>query len=87
MKVTIGPKAVDKTWQHTFSKEVKCECGSTAPIAFVSHELDSNSKEKLVCHLYENDPNGKGLWPHDAVAVAVYICRGCFNPIAEMNQA
>ena len=56
---------------------------------------------KYVCGLHDNVPPPRGggfmeelplnvsygLWPHDAMAVAVYLCRGCLQATAHFNQA
>jgi hypothetical protein len=74
----------EKTWQAAFPEKSKCpHCGGEARFAFVSHEDD---EEDYVCDKHKNEPDGDGFWPHDAIAVAVYICKECMEPVAEMNQ-
>lgn len=55
---------------------------------------------EYVCGLHHNVPPPRGggfmeelplnesfgLWPHDAVAVAVYLCRACLQATAHFNQ-
>ena len=86
MKVDMGDKGLDKTFQKEFEKETKCvHCGGTARLAFVAHEKDN--KGNYLCELYKNDPDGTGYWLHDACAVAVYLCKDCLEPTAKLNQA
>ena len=78
----------EKTWQAEFSEEMDCPyCNGKARFAFVSHEEGPEEEDGFVCDKYENDPEDKGYWPHDSVAVAVYICKDCMKPVADMNQA
>lgn len=94
MKVEI---AFDKnktrkiSFQDEFLETTKCcRCGKEARLAFVAHEMDEETAAnggKYICQLYDNDPDGEGFWPHDAVCVAVYFCRGCLETTALYNQA
>jgi hypothetical protein len=85
MKIYLGEKGLDKTWQEPFEKIVKChKCGGEARIMFVGLE-DSEDKGRFVCDIRDN--GDEGYWPHDAIAVAVYLCKDCFEPIAVINQA
>lgn len=90
LKVELGPKAREKTWQAEFPEKVKCvHCGKpNAPLAFVAYEgLDGENPKKTVSQIYKTEPDKKGkLWLHDACAVAVYFCRHCLKPTAEYNQ-
>jgi hypothetical protein len=84
MEVVIGEKGLGNSWQNEFSPTATCECGGKARIAFVAME---NSREgDFVADLHENEGKG-GFWPHDAIAVAVYFCKECLNPVAVFNQA
>ena len=85
MKVELGDKGLDKSFQKEFPKETKCGyCGGDARIAFVAHE--QNNKGAFICEMYHNDPKGEGYWFHDACAVAVYLCKKCLKPTALANQ-
>jgi len=84
MEVELGKKGLSNTWQNKFEPEVKCkDCGNIARIAFVVFEKP-NQKE-YICDLYKNKENS--MWPHDATATAVYLCKKCLEPTAIMNQA
>lgn len=88
MKVYLGKSGLTKTWQGEFPETIDCkDCEGSARIAFVATENEAIEKEALVCDLYNNDPDGDGYWPHDAIAVAVYICTKCFKSISLFNQA
>jgi hypothetical protein len=86
MKVSFGDDAVVKTWQDDFPLQVKCvKCGDPdSRIAFVAHEFEATRKF-AVCQLHESMPGA--LWPHDAIAVAVYFCPTCLEVTAKWNQA
>lgn len=92
MKVEIGNKATSKSWQKEFPEDTKCcKCGGISRIAFVAHEgFDVDDKpvfprnfEQYVCDLNKETT---GYWPHDCIAVAVYLCRDCLAPTAIFNQ-
>ncbi len=88
MKTFLGEEGLDKTWQADFPKSIRChKCRSDCRIMFVAYEdsLDKN----FVCGLHDNtsaEKDGK-YWLHDAIACAVYLCEGCFEPNALINQA
>ena len=86
MKVEIGKSGLTKTFQRDFKKTTKCcKCGGESRVAFVAHEVDVAEKEPFVCSLHSN--NGKGnYWLHDCCAVAIYICKECFEATALLNQ-
>jgi len=84
MKIYLGETGLDKTWQETFPKTVKChKCGKTARIMFVAFE---DNEKKYISSLYNNMEDEK-FWVHDACAIAVYLCEKCFEPNALINQA
>jgi hypothetical protein len=87
MKVYLGPKAKEHSWQNPFPEEAVCvhgECAGRARLAFVA--IEDADVEDFVCNLYPN--NGPGdFWLHDACAVAVYLCPKCLEPTAKYNQA
>ena len=85
MKIEIGEKAADLTFQDTFSKKTKCvHCSEDAEIIYGSKE---DGELKHICMLHENDPKGKGLWPHDNCAFVSYFCRKCGGVTTLWNQA
>ena len=85
MKIYLGEKGLNKTWQNDFPKTVKChKCGGEARIMFVGNE--SEKEMNYVCDLHKNMKDKK-YWPHDAIACAVYLCEKCFEPNALINQA
>ena len=88
--VTIGEAGRTMSYQKPFPKTTKCvhTCLGQAQLAFVAFEtIKGRDRQQFVCELHENDPKGKGYWPHDCCAVAVYFCRKCLKPTARFNQA
>lgn len=83
MKSEIGKKAVTLSWQNDFPETTRCKCGGLARIAFAVME---KNEDKYVCNLHKNEGKG-GWWPHDGIAVAVYFCKKCFEPVTLWNQA
>lgn len=84
MKIYLGEKGLDKTWQDNFPKTIKChKCKGNCRIMFVGFE---EREKEYVCGLYDNMKDKK-YWPHDAIACAVYLCEKCFEPNALINQA
>ena len=87
MKIYIGEKGLKQSWQDSFPKIVKChKCGSEARIMFVGQEHYPEDKGKFICELRKNGGEG-AYWVHDAIAVAVYLCKKCFEPNIILNQA
>lgn len=85
MKIFLGEKGLNCSWQEPFNKTEKChKCKGEARIMFVGQELDRNGD--FITNLRNNGGPGD-YWPHDAIAVAVYLCKDCFEPIAVINQA
>ena len=95
MRVTLAKSrgknfhARSKSWQKPFMNDIQCKCGGNARLAFVCDEgREEMSAEKLpfVCRIHKN--KGKGAyWPHDCIAVAIYICQECFEYLSVGNQA
>lgn len=84
----VGEPGLNNSWQAKFPKITNCvHCGGESRIGFVTQETHDSSEERLVCDLHENDPDGAGFWPHDAVAVAVYFCKQCLETSSLYNQA
>lgn len=95
MKITLGKDGLSKSWQAKFQETTKCcHCKGEAMIAFVAHEgMDKDDSPvfprnhtQFVVDLHQNEGKG-GYWPHDCIAVAVYLCKDCLNPTALYNQA
>ena len=87
MIVELGTKGLENSWQAPFESEVKCKCGGTARIAVVIQEHgEGDAGDEYVSGLHQNKPDG-GWWPHDAIAVALYFCKECFEPVVVWNQA
>ena len=84
MRVIKGKKGCEHSWQDDFPTVVSCEagCGGIGHIAFVAIE-EQGEKDG---YIYENKPENVKLWPHDAIAVAVYICEKCMKTTSLMNQ-
>lgn len=88
MKITLGEKGLNKTWQRNFPLTTKCcRCPGEARIGFVAHEgMDNDDKrKKFVYKLHPNGGKGK-FWLHDRCAVAVYFCKNCLETTALYNQ-
>lgn len=83
MIVLTSSKAVVFSHQDDFHETAVCTCGGECRLAFVVYE--ESKKESYICEKYRNEPGS--MWPHDAIAVAVYICKECMKPISVMNQA
>ena len=86
MKVEIGEKGLDNSWQAKFPADTKCcKCGGNARIGFVAQE--EGDEKELVASLHSNEGGDGGkYWLHDACAVAIYFCENCLEPTAEYNQ-
>ena len=82
MRVIKGKKGFKHSWQDEFAESIRCSCGGEGQIAFVA--IEDGAKEKFICDCRPEDAK---LWPHDAIAVAVYICKKCMKTTSEMNQA
>jgi len=83
MKIELGTKGLENSWQKDFPEKAKCGCGGTGRLAFVAIE---QKESDCICHLYKNGENGE-FWPHDAIAMAVYFCGNCREAITLWNQA
>ena len=88
MKVDLGDKGLDKSWQLKFESEANCvHCKGNARIAFVAYEKGGKKNNgEFICEMHKNQPEGDGYWIHDSCAVAVYFCRKCLKATAIMNQ-
>jgi len=87
MKVTIGKKGLNKTWQQEHPEETKCvHCKGIARIGFVAHERieEKLPLEEYVCSLHTNEPIS--MWLHDCCTVAVYFCKKCLKTTSLYNQ-
>lgn len=82
MKVTKGKEGCKQSWQDDFPETLSCGCGETAHIAFTA--IEKKEDDGYIC---DNKPEDFRLWPHDAIAVAVYICSTCMKTTSIMNQA
>lgn len=84
MKIFLGEKGLKASWQESFESTVECpKCKGEGRIMFVGFE---EGKGKSICSLRENGGEGD-FWVHDCIAVAVYLCKNCFESIAVLNQA
>lgn len=87
MKVYLGEKGLDKTWQDDFPKSIEChKCKGNCRIMFVGIEDYPADKGNFISELHTNGKDGK-FWLHDACAVGVYLCEKCFEPNVLINQA
>ena len=86
MNIYKGTTGLDKTWQEKFEPKIECRsCGGGAEIMFTA--IENERSDDFVCDLHETTGKKGGLWLHDACAVAVYLCRDCFEASAIVNQA
>jgi len=83
-KVSVGPEGRKNSWQGEFSPKSVClHCGATSRFAFSVKE--ESGEDQYVCDLYDNKKDK--MWPHDAVAVAIYFCENCLETTSKYNQA
>ncbi len=82
MITVLGKKGVTFSYQNDFPIIATCICGGEGRLAFVAYE--GSKEESYVCDMYGNKIDEK--WPHDAIAVAIYLCKKCLKPIAIFNQ-
>lgn len=87
MEVVYGESGLDLSHQDKFPLTATCICGGEGRIAFVAHERTAKDSEGVsyICDMHNNEKGN--MWVHDAVAVAVYLCRKCLKPIAICNQS
>ena len=88
MKIYKGNTGLKETWQNDFEENIPCKkCGANARIMFVAIENEeSDMYDNSISSIHENMKDEK-YWPHDSIAVAVYLCEKCFEANAEINQA
>ncbi len=88
MEIYLGEKGLDKSHQAKFLKTIEChKCKGEARIMFVGFESGGKMPVyEYVNILHENKGEGR-YWFHDACAVAVYLCKECFEPNTVVNQA
>ena len=89
MEIGLGKKGLELSWQKDFPEEVTCELCT-------SEELSKTVKARIACVVMESHETNyiselrqktDKIWPHDAMAFAVYICPKCGEIIAKWNQA
>ena len=87
MKVYVGTTGLNRSWQDGWPETTQCnKCHGEARIMFVAQENYPEDKGSFICDLHPN--GGKGdFWLHDCCAVAVYLCKKCFEATALVNQA
>ncbi len=81
MHVIKGEKGCEYTWQDDFPVTTSCSCGGQGQIVFVA--IEEPDEVESICN---NMPQDANLWPHDLIAVAVYICKKCMKTISKINQ-
>lgn len=86
MKIYLGANGLKNSWQKPFESTNKCsKCNGESRIMFVTQE-EREGRGDYICDIRKNGGQGN-YWPHDAIAVAVYLCKDCFNADAIINQA
>ncbi len=85
ISIIRGEKGLDFSHQERFPQTAECVCGGEGRIAFVVFEpMIAGDNISYVRDAHENEASS--MWVHDAVAVAIYLCKKCLKPIALMNQ-
>lgn len=86
MKVLLGKKGLENSWQAPFKKTIKCNACKKGKgrIMFVAFEEAGDTE--FVSGIRKNGGEGD-FWVHDAVAIALYLCKDCFKVSAVLNQA
>ena len=69
------------TYQEAFPESARCiRCKKGAKLMMV---IDDD--EGMIAHCKPRDH--EGIWPHDCMAMALYICRKCGEITIKWNQA
>ena len=85
IEVIRGEEGLEYSHQEEFPETPKCSCGGDGRIAFVVYEpMVGGFNISYVRDDHDNEPGS--MWVHDAVAVAIYFCKKCSEPIALYNQ-
>ncbi len=84
IQIAFGETGTKFSHQEEFPLSATCICGGEGRMAFVVYERAGINKVSYICDLHKNEPGN--MWVHDAVAVAVYLCKNCLKPIAICNQ-
>lgn len=67
------------TYQSPFPETKKCrKCKVNAPLVFLY-----NDENKDIC---QARPAKAKIWPHDSMAIALYLCPECGNILSDWNQ-
>ena len=75
----MAEMAREMTWQDPFDTTLKCsKCGKKAKLMML---IDDD--EGIVC---DERPNDVKIWPHDCLAIALYLCTECGELTAVWNQ-
>ena len=86
MRVYLGKSGLQESFQDEFAETTKChKCHRKAKIMFVVSEFEVAKNH--VADLYETTGIKGGLWVHDAIACASYLCPWCFEVTSILNQA
>ena len=84
MEIAFGETGTKFSHQGEFPLSATCICGGEGRMAFVVYERSGHGTS-YICDMHKNEPGN--MWVHDAIAVAVYLCRKCLKPITICNQA
>jgi hypothetical protein len=74
-----------ETWQSAFPEVTTCKycgCGDANPMLVINDNEGFISLEGK--HVPELEP--EGFWPHDCLAIALYLCPSCGEITALWNQ-
>lgn len=76
---------IELSHQDSFPENAECcKCGKEARFVFIAYE--GTHEDRYISSIHEN--GNPSFWPHDAIAVAVYLCTDikCANATALWNQ-
>lgn len=81
-QANMAKNAREATYQNLFMMKVLCgECASEEAMLMMIIVDD----DKEVCN--QPRPPKVRVWPHDSMAIALYLCTECGEITAEWNQA
>lgn len=89
MKTGLGHKGLGLSYQQIWPGETECSWCTSERIdetiyARFAYAFMETKEAKYLSGLKEKKDK---IWPHDAVAIAIYICPECGEPVAKWNQA
>ncbi len=83
MKIELGNRGLENSWQAPFPEDIECSCGGQAMPAISIMEEDHGISD--LRKTWESD-NSNNLWSHGPTAFTIYLCLSCLKPTALFNQ-